>query len=75
MMLPAAAPAVADSTPVIHLLGARSRGALPYRQRAVTGPQIVSVDHNRDKPQQSTTINPRTRGRGPSINTLQIATK
>ena len=55
----AEAPAVARSTAAIHLLGELSpeeRDA-PH-QRPVAGPRIVSVDHKRDKSQQSTTINP-----------------
>jgi len=31
----------------------------PYQRCTAAGPEIVSVDHNRDKSQQSTTINAR----------------
>jgi hypothetical protein len=59
----AEAPAVDRSTPVMHLLGElipKEQDALHWR--AAAGPRIVSVDHNGDKSQQSTTINPRTQG-------------
>jgi hypothetical protein len=47
----------------MHLLGElipKEQDALHWR--AAAGPRIVSVDHNGDKSQQSTTINPRTQG-------------
>jgi hypothetical protein len=56
----AKAPTVERSTPAIHLLEdvvAEEHDARG-QTRAVAGPQIRFGDYNRDKSQQSTTINP-----------------
>ena len=52
-------PAVDLSSPAGHLLEAlRPRGDRHAAHGRAAGPQIYSVDHNRDKSQQSTTICP-----------------